>query len=83
MFSSLRKLWLGSQVLGFANSACNPFVYCIFSEKFRNGFKEVCCKRGANIGRNSTNETKRLRDPTTSDTGYGSLNDRICSIDND
>ena len=36
-----RKIWLLVQVLGFLNSACNPFVYGIFSKKFRNGFKEA------------------------------------------
>nr|QBL02610.1 neuropeptide-like GPCR [Tripedalia cystophora] len=42
----LGKLWLFSQVLGFANSACNPFVYCIFSKNFRQGFKDVILCRG-------------------------------------
>ena len=35
------KIWLFVQVLGFLNSACNPFVYGIFSKNFRNGFKEA------------------------------------------
>ena len=54
---------LAAQILGFANSACNPFVYCIFNQKFRDGFKEVCCRRKSDVKRNtSAIETKRPRE---------------------
>ena len=61
-----RKISLVAQILGFAKSACNPFVYCIFSQKFRDGFKEVCCRRKSDVKRNtSAIETKRPREQSS------------------
>ena len=58
-----RKISSVAQVLAFANSACNPFIYCIFSQKFRDGFKEVYCRRKPDVKRNtSAIETKRPRE---------------------
>ncbi|XP_065051119.1 neuropeptide FF receptor 2-like [Rhopilema esculentum] len=35
------KCWLFIQLIAFANSAWNPFTYCVFSIEFREGFKRV------------------------------------------
>lgn len=38
-------VWKLSQLLFFANSACNPVLYCFYSGQFRSSFKEmVKCK---------------------------------------
>ena len=42
------------QWLGLANSCVNPLIYCLFSHKFRAGFKLFCCRsqnNGANMQR--------------------------------
>ena len=31
------------QLMAFGNSAWNPYLYCIFSKNFRNGFKSLIC----------------------------------------
>ena len=72
-----RKIWLFSQVLGFANSAWNPFIYCIFSKQFREGFKAVFFWRKskhANIKSHSSGDNVKYhqsRTRSTTDTSYG------------
>ena len=37
------------QWLGLANSCVNPLIYCLFSHKFRAGFKLFCCSSQNNV----------------------------------
>ena len=45
-------------MIGFANSAWNPIVYCFFSKKFRQGFKSafICCKKRTGTGKMNENK---------------------------
>eukprot|EP00795_Rhopilema_esculentum_P001086 gene1086-15419_t len=80
---TLGKIFLASQICGFANSAVNPFVYCIFSKSFRAGFKNIfaCRKRRHQDSsfntqkpfKDTNNDSKRNETRTSSDTGYGSI----------
>lgn len=45
-----------AQWLGSANSCFNPFIYCFFSTRFRNGFRNLVC-----TGRQSTLSISRSR----------------------
>ena len=56
--------------MGYINSAANPILYCIFSQKFRAKFRAIftshCCK-----GSRSGLRTGILPNTTTSDSGVG------------
>ena len=45
-----------AQWLGSANSCFNPFIYCFFSTRFRNGSRNLVCS-----GRQSTLSISRSR----------------------
>ena len=72
------KLFLIAQILGFANSACNPFIYCMFSKNFRNGFKVICCRRrrekaGDSFSKRDSERNHKINvERCRTDTGIGS-----------
>ena len=42
----LINIWLQCWWFGYLNSACNPIIYAFRSEAFREGYRQVICKRG-------------------------------------
>lgn len=47
-----RKFWLFIQMMAFSNSACNPFIYCVYSIEFRKGFKKIFCWKKEHVKTN-------------------------------
>ena len=65
------------QFIGQANSCVNPIIYCLYSTKFRNGFKKIMCFGGMADTQNSIINTRRSAVSSRRKTQSPALDDRV------